>query len=50
MASLIRSIGGLSKSFYQGLRLVDLNAEVIGQSINRRGVTLDYFRSYSHNI
>ena len=40
MASLIRSGGGLSKCFYQGLWLVDLNADVIGQSINRRGVDL----------
>ena len=38
MASLIRSVGGLSKCFYQGLWLADLNADVIGQSINRRGV------------
>ena len=38
MASLFRSISGLSKCFYQGLRLADLNADVIGPSINRRGV------------
>ena len=38
MASLIRSVGGLSKYFYQGLWLADLNADVVGQSINRRGV------------
>ena len=38
MASLIRSVGGLLKYFYQALWLVDLNADVIGQSINRRGV------------
>ena len=38
MASFIRSVGGLSKCFYQGLWLVNLKAEVIGQSINRRGV------------
>ena len=38
MASLIRSVGGLLKYFYQALWLVDLNAEVIGQPINRRGV------------
>ena len=38
MASLIRSVGGLSKCFYQSLSLVDLNADVIGQSINKRGV------------
>ena len=38
MASLIRSVGGLLKYFYQALWLVDLNAEVIGQSINKRGV------------
>ena len=39
MVSLIRCVGGLSKCFYQGLWLADLNADVIGQSINRRGVT-----------
>ena len=33
MASLIRSVGGLSKCFYQGLCLADLNADVTGQSI-----------------
>ena len=38
MASLIRSVGGLSKYFYQGLWLADLNADVVDQSINRRGV------------
>ena len=38
MALLIRSVGGLSKCFYQGLWLADLNADVIGQSINRCGV------------
>ena len=38
MASLIRSVGVLSKCFYQGLWFADLNADVIGQSINRRGV------------
>ena len=38
MASLIRSVGGLSKCFYQGLWLAVLSADVIGQSINRRGV------------
>ena len=38
MASLIRSLGGLSKCFYQGLWLAVLSADVIGQSINRRGV------------
>ena len=38
MASLIRSVGGLSKYFCQGFWLADLNANVIGQSINRRGV------------
>ena len=38
MALLIRSIGGLSKYFYQGLRLAVLSADVIGQSINRHGV------------
>ena len=37
MASLIRSVGGLSKCFYQGLWLALLSADVIGQSINRRG-------------
>ena len=38
MASLIRSVGGLLKYFYQALWLVDLNVEVIGQSMNKRGV------------
>ena len=38
MASLIVSVGGLSKYFYQGLWLADLKANVIGQFINRRGV------------
>ena len=38
MTMLIRSVGGLSKYFYRGLCLVDLNADVIGQSINRCGV------------
>ena len=38
MASLIRSVGGLSKCYYQGLWLAVLSADVIGQSINRRGV------------
>ena len=38
MASFIRSVGGLSKCFHQVLWLVNLKAEVIGQSINRRGV------------
>ena len=38
MASLIRSVGGLSKYFYRGLWLDYLNADVIGQSINRHGV------------
>ena len=33
MASLIRSVGGLSKYFYKGLWLADLNADVVGQSI-----------------
>ena len=36
MASLIRSVGGVSKCFYQGLWLAGLNADVIGQSINRQ--------------
>ena len=40
MALLIRSVGRLSKCVYQGLWMADLNADVIGQSINRRGVTL----------
>ena len=40
--SLIRSVGGLSKYFYRGLWLDYLNADVIGQSINRRGVALDF--------
>ena len=38
MALLIRSVGGLLNYFYQALGLVDLNAEVTGLSINRRGV------------
>ena len=38
MALLIRSVGGLLNYFYQALWLVDLNAEVTGLSINRRGV------------
>ena len=38
MASLIRAVGGLSKRFYQGLWLAVLSADVIDQSINRRGV------------
>ena len=38
MASRIRSVGGLSKYFYQGLWLADLNADVICQSINTHGV------------
>ena len=38
MASPISDVGGLSKYFYQDLWLADLNADVIGQSINRRGV------------
>ena len=41
MASLIRSVGGLSKYFYLGLWLDYLNADVIGQSINRCGVAYD---------
>ena len=42
MASLIRSVSGLLKYFYQALWLVDLNAEVIDQSINRRGVAQEF--------
>ena len=42
MASLIRSVGGLSKYFYQGLWLADPNADVIGKSINRCGVAQDF--------
>ena len=42
MASLLRSVGGLSRYFYQGLWLADLNAYVIGQSINRRGVAYEF--------
>ena len=38
MASLIRYVGGLSKCFSQGLWLADLNADVIGQSMNRHVV------------
>ena len=38
MASLIRSVGDLSKYFYQGLWLADLNAHVFGQFISRGGV------------
>ena len=37
MASLIRSVGGLTICFYQGLWLVDLNADVTDQSMNRCG-------------
>ena len=44
MASFIRSVGGLLKYFYQALWLVDLNADVIGQSINRRGVASEFPR------
>ena len=40
MTSLIRSVGGLSTCFCQGLWLADLNADVVGKSINRRGVCL----------
>ena len=42
MALLIRSVGGLSKCFYQGLLLADLNADVIGQSILRCGVAWEF--------
>ena len=42
MASLLRSVGGLSKYFYQGLWLANQNADVIGQSINKRGVSWDF--------
>ena len=42
IALLIRSIGGLSNSFYQSLRLVDLSADMIGQSIDRRGVIKEF--------
>ena len=42
MASLIRFVGGLSKCFYQGLWLADLNVDVIGQSMNRRGVAQEF--------
>ena len=38
MASLIRSVACLLKYFYQALWLLDLNTEVIGQSINIRGL------------
>ena len=40
MASHVRSVGGISKYFDQGLWLAYLNADVtvFGQSINRRGV------------
>ena len=44
MASVIRSVGDLLKYFYQALWLVDLNAEVIGQSINRHGVAIPQSR------
>ena len=42
MASLTRSVGGLSKYFCQGLWLTDLNADVVGQSINKHGVAQDF--------
>ena len=42
MASLIRSVGGLSKHFYQDLWLAELNADVIGQFINGRGGCLGF--------
>ena len=42
MASLIRSVGGLSKCFYQDLWLAVLSADVIGQSINKRGVAYEF--------
>ena len=38
MASPIMFVGGLSKYFCQGLWLADLNTDVVGQSINKRGV------------
>ena len=38
MASLIMFVGGLSKHIYQGLWLADLNADVVGLFLNRRGV------------
>ena len=38
MALFIKSVGGLSKCFCQGLWLANLNAGVIRQSITRRGV------------
>ena len=40
MALLVRSVGGLSKYFYLSLWLAYLNADVIGQSMNKRGVAL----------
>ena len=43
MASLIRSVGGLSKCFYQGLWVANLTADVIGRSINRPGVAYSLF-------
>ena len=39
--SPFRSVGGLSKCLYQGLRLADLNVNVFGQSIIKRGLTRD---------
>ena len=42
VALLIRSVGGLSQYFYQDLWLYNLNAGVIGQIINRRGVALEF--------
>ena len=42
MALLTRSIGGLSKCFYQGLWLAVPSAAVIGQSIKRCGVALEF--------
>ena len=52
MASLIRSVGGLSKCFYQGLWLAVLSADVIGQSINKRGVAWEfpYYRMVSSSV
>ena len=46
MASLIKSVnvGGLSKCFYQSFWLVDLNADMIGQSIKKRGVAYEFPR------
>ena len=42
MAPLIRSVGGLSKCFNQGLWMSNLIVDAIGSSINRRGVAWEF--------